>query len=173
PPPPPASPAPEEPRAAAPIPEPAAPAPACRRRWHSASHPPDRPAAAPPASRRWHPPPPPRPRRANRPAGPPLQPFDRRGPRGLAAGGQHDLFDPLLRLPQPAFAMGAQPGAAFVQRDGLFQRGVAVFQLADDGFELLHRILERHAVDFGVGHAAIPPSVVTCARTERPSAGRS
>ena len=69
-----------------------------------------------------------------------------------APGEAFDKVAKLLGLPQPPLAMGAQLGAAFVQRDRLVQRRLSMLELAHDGLELLHRVLEGHPVDLGVGH---------------------
>src|SRR5690242_19229638 len=69
----------------------------------------------------------------------------------LAAGIGGDLVDPRLGLTQQLLAPPLQGLAPLIDRDGLFQRNLAIFQALDDRFELFDRALEGQALHIGVG----------------------
>src|SRR4051812_28957001 len=65
----------------------------------------------------------------------------------LAAGPQHDLFQPGFGRFELGFAMAFQSLATLIQGDGVFQIDLTLLQPGDDAFQLFESGLKAHFAD--------------------------
>ena len=84
-----------------------------------------------------------------------LQTFDRLHAHRLAVAIKCDRGDLLLGFLELGLAALLQFRTTLIEFDGLFQRHVATFKLADHGLQLLHRLFEAHLGYGPFGHAIL------------------